>query len=75
MCVCVCVCVYTTFSFHLFHHSYVDGCFHILETVKKKKAAVNIVEHVSFLISVLCFFSYIYKSGISGSYNSSIFSF
>ena len=38
-------------------------------------AVLNIGVHVSFLISVFDFFRYIPRSGIAGSYGSSIFSF
>ena len=49
------------------------GCFHVLATVNS--AAVNIGVHVSFRISVFGFFGYMPRSGIAGSYGSSIFSF
>ena len=75
---CVFVCVYTRIHTHhiFFIHSSVDGhlgCFHILAIVNN--AAVNIGAHVPFQISVLLFFGYITRSGISGSYGTSIFSF
>ena len=57
-------------------HSSVDGhlgCFHIFAIVKN--AAMNIGVYVSFQISVFAVFEYISKSGIAGSYGSSIFSF
>ena len=47
------------------------GCFHVLTIVNS--AAVNIGVHVSFRSMV--FFGYIHRSGIAGSYGSSIFSF
>ena len=58
----------------LFIHSSVDGhlgCFHVLAIVNS--AAVNIGVHASFQIIVL--FRYMPRSGIAGSYGSSIFSF
>ena len=63
------------------HHTFVIqssvdrhlGCFHTLAMVNN--AAMNIVVHVSFQISVSVFFRYIPRSGIAGSYGSSIFSF
>ena len=57
-----------------FIHSTVDehlGCFHVLAIVNS--AAVNIGVHVSFQIMVSS--GYIPRSGIAGSYGSSIFSF
>ena len=72
VCVCVCVCVYRIF----FICSSVDrhlGCFYVLAVVNS--AAMNIGVHVSFLIRVFIFSGYITRSGIAGSYSSSIFSF
>ena len=61
------------YKYHIFFiHSFVDsllGCFHILAIVN------NAGVRVSFGISVLIFFRYMPRSGISGSYGSSIFSF
>ena len=57
-----------------FIHSYASrhlGCFHVLANVNS--AAVNIGVHVSFQIVV--FPVYISKTGIAGSYGSSIFGF
>ena len=57
-------------------HSSVDGhlgCFHISAIINN--AAVNFGVHESFWISVFLFFRYIPRSGIAGSYGSSIFSF
>ena len=57
-----------------FIHSTIDGhlgCFHILAIVNS--AAVNIGVHVSFQIMV--FSGCLPRSGIAGSYGSSIFSF
>ena len=62
--------MYSTF----FIHSSVDrhlGCFHVLPIVNS--AAMNIGVHVSFWIMV--FSGYMPRSGIAGSYGSSIFSF
>ena len=65
------------YTHHIFFiHSSVDrhlGCFHVLVIVNC--AAMNIGEHVPFRISVFVFFGYILRSGIAGSYGSSIFSF
>ena len=50
-----------------FIHSCVDGhlsCFHMLANVNN--AAVNIVAHVSFQISVFVFFGYVPRNGIAG---------
>ena len=63
-----CICVY-----HLFTHSSVDGhlgCFHVLAILSS--AAVNIAVHVSFQIMV--FSGYMPRSGIDGSYGTSVFS-
>ena len=61
--------------YHIFFiHSSVDGhlgCFHILAIVNS--TAMNIGVHVSFWIMV--FSRYMPRSGIAGSYGSSIFSF
>ena len=60
----------------IFIHSSADGhlhCFHVLVTVNK--AAVNVGLSVSFQISVFFFSEYVPRSGIAGSYGSSIFSF
>ena len=72
MCVCVCVCVC-----HIFlNQTSVDGhlgCFHVLAIVNT--AAMNTGVHVSFRIRVFIFSRYMPRSGIAGSYGSSIFSF
>ena len=64
-----------TYIYHIFFtHSSVDGhlgYFHILATVNS--AAMNIGVHISSRINVFVFFGYIPKSGIAGSYASSIF--
>ena len=61
--------------YHIFFiHSSVNGhlgCFHVLAIVNS--AAMNVGMHISFQIMV--FSRYIPKSGIAGSYGSSIFSF
>ena len=60
--------------YHFFIHSSVDGhlgCYHVLAIVNS--AAVNIMMHASFRIMV--FSRYMPRSGIAGSYGSSIFSF
>ena len=69
---------YSTVSMHhrCFMHSSVDGhlgCFHSLATVNN--AAMNIGVHMFFQISVLCFFGYIPRGGITGSQGSFIFNF
>ena len=60
--------------YNIFIHSSVDGhlgCFHVLAMVNS--AAVNIGVHVSF--QIMFFSGYMPRSGITGSYGSSIFSF
>ena len=61
--------------YHVFFiHSSLDGrlgCFHVLAIVNS--AAMNIRVHVSFQIMV--FSRYMPRSGIAGSYGSSMFSF
>ena len=59
---------------NFFFHSPVDGhlsCFHVLAIVNS--AAMNIGVHVSF--QAMFFSGYMPRSGIAGSYGSSIFSF
>ena len=59
---------------HLIIHSFVDGhlgYFHVLAIVNS--AAMNTGVHISF--QTLFFSGYMSRSGISGSYDSSIFSF
>ena len=60
--------------YHIFIHSSVDehlGCFHVLVIVNSAKTDTEM--HVSFLIMI--FSGYMLRSGITGSYGSSIFSF
>ena len=61
--------------YHIFFiHSSLDGhllCFNVLAIVNS--AAMNIEVHVSFQIMV--FSEYMPRSGIAGSYGSSVFSF
>ena len=60
--------------YHFFIHSSVDGhsgCFHVLAIVNS--AAMNIGVRVSF--QTMFFSRYMPRSGIAGSYGSSIFSF
>ena len=74
VCVCVCVCVYTHHIF--FIHLSIDGhlaCFQILVVIDS--AAMDIGVHVSFQIGGFIVFRYIPRSGIAGSYGSSIFNF
>ena len=58
--------IYSSLDGHL-------GCFHIL--VIKNSAAMNTGVHVTFQISAFVFFRYMPRSGISGSFGCSIFSF
>ena len=63
--------------YHIFFiHSSVDehlGCFQALTIVNN--AAMNIGMHVSFLIRAFSFSGYMPRSGIAGSYGSSVFTF
>ena len=64
------------FFIYFFNHSSVDGhfgCFHVLAIVNS--AAMNTGVRVSFWIRVFIFSGYIPRSGIAGSYGSSVFSF
>ena len=86
-CIHVVECISTPFLFWtgkylivwIFHfpfiHSSVDGhlgCFHMLAIIKN--ATINIGVHLSFWIGVFVSFGYIPRSGIAGSYGSSMFS-
>ena len=60
--------------YHIFIHSSVDGhlgCFHVLDIANS--VAVNTGMHVDFLIMV--FSGHMPRTGIAGSYGSSVFSF
>ena len=65
------LCVYTTSSLSSHLSNGHLGCFHVLAIVNS--AAVNIVVYEFFQIIVLS--GYMPRSGIAGSYGSSIFSF
>ena len=58
--------LYLSFNEHL-------GCFYTLSTVNN--AAMNIGIYTSFQVSGFAFFRKISKSGIAGSYGSSLFNF
>ena len=62
------------YIYHFLIHSSVDGhliCLHVLAIVNS--AAMTIEVHISFTVKILS--GYMLRSGIAGSYNSSIFSF
>jgi hypothetical protein len=69
---CVYICIYISFLMHLSVIEHLD-CFHSLAIVKC--AVTNILVQESLLYSDSHSFRYIHKSGIVGSYGSSIFSF
>ena len=69
----LCIYIYHIFLSQLSVYGYL-GCFHVLTIVNS--AAMNIGVHVSFwIIRVFVFSGYIPRSGIAGSYGSSICSF
>ena len=87
--VCVCMYVYVYMCMYVYIYIYIShafiflicfscverhlGCIHILAIINN--AAMNNAIHMYFQISVLVSFRYICRSGIAGSYSSSIFSF
>ena len=81
LCVCVCVCVYvsekvwcTPTTQFLFISEWTLRLLPYLASCLSS-AAMTLEEHVSFWIRVFVSFKYIPRSGISGSYGSSVFSF
>ena len=73
-CVYVCIYIYIFIAASLSICLLLDtGCFWTLAIVNN--GVMNIEVHVSFWISVFIFFRWIPRSGISGSYDSSIFNF
>ena len=70
VCLCLCVCVYHIFFIHLSVEGHLH-CFHILAIVNS--AAMNIGMHVYFQTRVFVFSRYIFRSGIAGSYGSSVY--
>ena len=62
------------YMYHIFIHSSVDGHLGCVLAVVNS-AAMNMGVHVSFRIRVFLFSRYMPRSGIAGSYSSSIFSF
>ena len=75
-CVCICIPVCSVCMCIIFIYLSVDeylGCFHILAIVHFD--AVNIWVHTSLWNRVFIFSGYMLRSGITGSYGNSIFSF
>ena len=72
LCLSSIIYIYHIFFIHLSVDTHLS-CFHILAIINN--VAMNIGKNVSFLISIFIFFGYIHRSGIAGSYGSSIFSF
>ena len=71
-CMYVCVCIHHIIFMYSSVNEYL-GCFQILAIVNN--VVRNIGVHVCFRFNVFIFFEYISRSGISGLYDSSIFSF
>ena len=72
VCVCVCVCVYMHLLYP-FTYWWTFRLFPYLATINN--AALNIVVHTYFQISVFVFFRYIPWSGLGRSYGSFIFNY
>ena len=68
----VCVCEREIFRLHISVDGHL-GFFHILAIANN--VTMNVGVHISFRVSVLVFFRYITRSGITRSYGSSILSF
>ena len=72
LCVCVCVC-----TNHLFLVKFaVDGhlgCFHVMSIASS--ADMSLEMHLSFQTSIICFSGNVTRSGVAGSYGSSVFIF
>ena len=68
----MCTCIYHIFFIHSSADGHI-GCFDILAMVNN--AAINIGMRLAFPTSVFISFRYIPRSGIAGSYSSSVFSF
>ena len=71
---CICIYICTTSSLSIYLRLFLMTLrFYLLALINN--AAVNIGVHASFQISVFLLFRHILRSGIAGSYGSSIFSF